>query len=204
MNFDKPAKITVPGGSNHPPDPVILPSMSDPNSKSRLVHWFRQWRVPLRKFLTGKGAIPASDLDDVAQEVFLRLMRYQRTELIENPQAYLYKMATNVAAEWAIRGRYVRPHESKWLAELSISDRAEDEATQVKLQHEVERALLTLAPRQREVLKLQFYEGLTRMQIAEKIGTTERSVKRTLAKSYTTLRERLDADLLKGITDGRE
>jgi len=178
--------------------------MSKQDSKGRLADWFRQWRVPLRKFLVGRGAIPASDLDDVAQEVFLRLMRYERAEIIENPQAYLYKMASNVAAEWAIRGRYVRPHESKWLAGLSAEDRAEDEASQVELQNEVERALLTLAPRQREVLRLQFFEGLSRMQIAERIGTSERSVKRTLIKSYEMLRVKLDAELLKGITDGRE
>src|ERR1700728_3138926 len=115
--------------------------MSTQDSKSRLADWFRQWRLPLRKFLIGKGAIPASDLDDVAQEVFLRLMRYERAELIEHPQAYLYKMATNVAAEWAIRGRYVRPHESRWLAGLTIDDRAEDEAGHAELQNEIERAL---------------------------------------------------------------
>jgi RNA polymerase sigma factor (sigma-70 family) len=178
--------------------------MSKQDSKNRLADWFRQWRVPLRKFLTGRGAIPASDLDDVAQEVFLRLMRYERAELIEHPQAYLYKMASNVAAEWAIRGRYIRPHESKWLAGLSAEDRPEDEASQVEMQDEVERALLTLAPRQREVLRLQFFEGLSRMQIAERIGTSERSVKRTLIKSYEMLRVQLDAGLLKGITDGRQ
>ena len=178
--------------------------MSDPNSKGRLTDWFRQWRMPLRKFLIGKGAIPVSELDDVAQEVFLRLMRYERAELIEHPQAYLYKMATNVAAEWAIRGRYVRPHESKWLSGLSADEQPEDEVSQAELQDEVERALLTLPPRQREVLKLQFFEGMSRMQIAEKIGTTERSVKRTLIKGYETLRVQLSAELLKGVTDGRE
>jgi RNA polymerase sigma-70 factor (ECF subfamily) len=178
--------------------------MSTHDSKRRLADWFRQWRGPLRKFLVGRGAIPASDLDDVAQEVFLRLMRYERAELIEHPQAYLYKMASNVAAEWAIRGRYVRPHESKWLAGLATDERPEDAVSRNEIQQEVERALLSLAPRQREIMRLQFFEGLSRMQIAEKTGTTERSVKRTLIKSYETLRVKLDAELLKGITDGRE
>src|ERR1700731_4707000 len=144
--------------------------MSDRDARFHLAAWFLKWRQPLRKFLIGKGAIPASDLDDVAQEVFLRLMRYERAELIEHPQAYLYKMATNVAAEWAIRGRYVRPHESKWLSGLSADEQPEDEVSQAELQDEVERALLTLPPRQREVLKLQFFEGMSRMQIAERIG----------------------------------
>jgi RNA polymerase sigma factor (sigma-70 family) len=178
--------------------------MSHRDSKSRLADWFRQWRVPLRKFLVGRGVIPVSDLDDVAQEVFLRLMRYERDELIQHPQAYLYKMASNVAAEWAIRGRYVRPHESKWLAGLAADDRPEEQASQVEIQDEVERALLTLAPRQREVLQLQFFEGLSRIQIAERTGTSERSVKRTLIKSYERLRTQLNSELLKGVTDGRE
>ena len=178
--------------------------MSDQGAKSRLADWFRQWRVPLRKFLVGRVAVPASDLEDVAQEVFLRLMRYERSELIEHPQAYLYKMATNVAAEWAIRGRNARPHESKWLAELAAQDRPEAEVGYLELQDEVERALLTLTARQREILKLHFFESMSRMQIAERIGTTERSVKRALINGYELLRAQLDAELLKGITDARE
>ncbi len=93
--------------------------MGEVDPKRRLADWFRQWRSPLRKFLLRRGSVPASDLDDIAQEVFLRLMRYDRTELIEHPQAYLFKMATNVVAEWAIRGRHMRAHEPKWLAELA-------------------------------------------------------------------------------------
>ena len=53
------------------------------------------WRAPLRKFLMGHGAVSGADVNDVAQEVFLRLLRYDRAELIEYPQAYLFKMASN-------------------------------------------------------------------------------------------------------------
>jgi len=139
--------------------------MTDRDARFRLTDWFLKWRQPLRKFLIGKGTVPASDLDDVAQEVFLRLMRYDRTELIEHPQAYLYKMASNVAAEWAMRGRYQRAREPEWLAVLAAEERGDqaiDQASQRELQDEIERALLTLTPQQRQVLKLQFYSGLTR------------------------------------------
>src|SRR5579863_3429412 len=115
--------------------------MTDASSHRRLTHWFLQWRLPLRKFLVGRGAVPASDLDDVAQEVFLRLMRYGRTELIEHPQAYLYKMAANVAAEWALRGRYMRSREPEWLAGF-MGEEAEDQAVQIELHDEIERALM--------------------------------------------------------------
>src|SRR5882724_3876952 len=121
--------------------------MTTRESEKRLTDWFRQWRTPLRKFLIGKGAVRAADLDDVAQEVFLRLLRYDRAELIEHPQAYLFKMAANVAAEWAIRARSVNPHEPKWLAGLRADDEPEESVQREGLQDRVERALNTLSPR---------------------------------------------------------
>src|SRR4051812_13691160 len=92
--------------------------MAIDDTNGRLSSWFRRWRLPLRKFLLGRAGIAVSDVDDVAQEVFLRLMRYRKAELVEHPQAYLFKMATNVAAEWSIRSSQRHPHESKWLATL--------------------------------------------------------------------------------------
>jgi RNA polymerase sigma-70 factor (ECF subfamily) len=180
--------------------------MAEREPRIRLAGWFRQFRGPLRKFLIGRGTVPASDLDDVAQEVFLRLMRYDRTELIEHPQAYLYKMASNVAAEWAIRGRYLRSKEPEWLAGLAAEepgDQSIDQASQMELQDEIERALMTLTTQQREVLKLQFYAGLSRGEIAARTGLTERSVKRALMKSYAKLRGELNTDRFLKVSDGR-
>lgn len=178
--------------------------MADRDPTGRLSDWFRQWRVPLRRFLSGRGAVPDSDLDDLAQEVFMRLMRYERTELIEHPQAYLFKVASNVAAEWAIRGRSVRIRESQWVMEVSADEGVEDHARRIELQDEIEHALLSLTSQQRAVLRLQFFEGLSRIEIAERLRTSERSVKRILMKSYERLRGQLNPDLLRGITNGRE
>jgi RNA polymerase sigma-70 factor (ECF subfamily) len=178
--------------------------MSDGDAKTRLSDWFHQWRSPLRKFLRNRGVPRTTDIDDIAQEVFLRLLRYERTELIENPQAYLYKMASHVAAEWAIRARNAQPHESKWLATLVAADHPEREAGRSELQLEIERALQVLPARHREILKLQCFENLSRAEIAKRLGTTERSIKRVLMKTYTQLRLRLDPELLGGLTDERE
>jgi RNA polymerase sigma factor (sigma-70 family) len=178
--------------------------MSNSNAQRRLASWFLQWRLPLRKFLISRGAVPVSDVDDVAQEVFLRLMRYERAELVEHPQAYLYKMASNVSAEWALSARRRRPHDPEWLSLLVAGERAEDVAGEVALETEIQRALGTLTPGQQTVMRLQFFEGLSRVAIAERLGITERSVKRMLMKSYGKLREQLDMDLLREIPDGRE
>lgn len=178
--------------------------MSGPEATKRLTEWFRLWRAPLRRFLKGHGAVCGADVNDVAQEVFLRLLRYDRAELVEYPQAYLFKMAANVANEWAIRAHSRRPHESKWLTGLLAEDSPEHDAVQAEACAEVGRALALLTPRQRAILKLQFSEGLGRAQIAERLGATERAIKRDLMKSYEKLRNELNTDLLRMLGHERE
>jgi RNA polymerase sigma-70 factor (ECF subfamily) len=178
--------------------------MRDPETTSRLTEWFRKWRSPLRKFLIGKVAVPFSDLEDVSQEVFLRLLMYERIELVEHPQAYLYKMAHNVAAEWAIRSRCRHPHDSRWLAGLVADELPQDGAEFQELEREVARAVNTLRPRHREVLKLHFAGGLTRPEIAERLNMTPRSVKRSIIYSFDRLREELDPQLAGDLRYGRE
>src|ERR1700744_846480 len=100
-----------------------MPSL--PAHKS-LSEWFRRWRTPLRRFLAARGLVRVEDLDDVAQEVFLRLLRYESAEVVQHPQAYIFKMAANVAAEWAIRSRHRLAHEPRWLSTLVAQDTLED------------------------------------------------------------------------------
>src|SRR6185312_9442610 len=119
--------------------------------------WFRQWRSPLRRFL-GRTGVPRADIDDVAQEVFLRLMRYDRTELIEHPQAYVFKVASNVAVEWSLRAHHKQPHRHQWLDQLVATGQADSAFLLEKSHGEIKRALNTLTPHQREILKLYYTE----------------------------------------------
>jgi RNA polymerase sigma-70 factor (ECF subfamily) len=163
----------------------------------RLADWFqsfRRWRSRLRKL----WALSESDLDDVAQEVFLRLLRYDNVELIEHPQAYLFRMAANVAGEWSLRSRHRYPHDARWLDDLEAESDPEHELARETAHQRLRQALAGLPPRQREVLRLHFGEGLARAQIAERLGTTARSVKRDLITAYGRLRIVLDSDIAGG------
>lgn len=175
-----------------------------PGSQSRLVDWFHQWRQPLRRFLLRRGTLGAADIDDVAQEVFLRLMRYDSAELVTHPQAYLYKIASNVAAEWSIRSRVSRPHSAEWLDTLKSDDDPEELVTRRQAEADIERALNTLSPRQRAVLKLQFFESLGHEEIAARLHITPRVVRRIVMKSYELLRTQLSRELMGALVHGRE
>ena len=174
------------------------------DAKRRLSDWFRQWRLPLRRFLLRRAGVLAADVEDVGQEVFLRLMRYETAELIEHPQAYLYKVASNVATEWSMRARNRRPHDEKWVATLIDNKQPESQMICSQSVREIERALNTLTPYQREVLKLFFVEELEYTEIATRLGESVRSITRQFRKSYDKLRHELDPELLGAFTHGRE
>jgi DNA-directed RNA polymerase specialized sigma24 family protein len=93
----------------------------------RLVEWFGQWRKPIRGWLRTRASVPPGDIDDLAQEVFLRLLRYSDEVTVENPQGYLFRIAANVANEWRERSRVRKPHDDSWLEELRVESTEEPE-----------------------------------------------------------------------------
>jgi RNA polymerase sigma factor (sigma-70 family) len=172
---------------------------------SRLADWFRDLQVPLRRFISRRRGLVAADVDDVAQEVFLRLLRFDQAELIYDPKSYLYKVAANVASEWSMRARARLPHAAEWLDDLedgasSPTDNLERESRDAALS----RAVASLPPRAREVLRLQFSEGLTREAISKHLNVSQRIVKRDIVSAYTRLRvllqEQVDQRIATGTT----
>jgi len=72
------------------------------------------------------------------------------------------------------------------------------------LEDEIERALNTLTPYQREVLKLYFVDQMAYAEIAVQLGESLRSVTRQFRKSYDKLRRELDPEVLGAVTHGRD
>lgn len=164
-------------------------------ASSRLVSWFEDWREPLRRYLLMRRVGSRADVEDIAQEVFLRLIRYDRSDLISHPQAYLFKIAANVSAEWAVRSSRRLPHRAEWLeglvdetdpaSALERASRANAEATMLV---SLEAVLDDLPPRSREIVRLRFDERLKYEDIAVRLGVSRRIVKRDLARAYAFIR----------------
>lgn len=157
-------------------------------ARQRLADWFRQWRAPLLRYLAARTRLSSADADDLAQEVFLRMLRYERAELVTHPQAYLFKIAANVLAEWSTRASWRQPHAQEWLAQLADERDTEHECTCEDEQLELRRAIGMLPPRAREILRMHYEEGLTHEVIAGRLNTTRRIVKRDLIRAYADLR----------------
>ncbi|HKU15898.1 MAG TPA: RNA polymerase sigma factor [Steroidobacteraceae bacterium] len=187
------------------PDPAADPatsarepeaSITESDSRRRLVVWFKRWRKPIRQWLSHRSAVPTADLDDLAQEVFLRLLRYSDDVAIDNPQGYLFRIAANVANEWQERARHRKPHDDSWLEDLQIdfSDEPENTIAREVANKHMRDAVNRLPRRQREVLLLHVNEGLTYKQIAARQGLTYRVILRDLTRAYSQLRAQLRQD----------
>ena len=187
------------------PDPAPQPEsgkrLSGPGADSdprnhRLVTWFKRWRKPIRQWLSHRSSVPTADLDDLAQEVFLRLLRYSDDVAIDNPQGYLFRIAANVANEWQERARHRKPHDDSWLEDLQIefNDEPENAIAREVAREYMQEAVNKLPRRQREVLLLHVNEGLTYKQIAERQGLTYRVILRDLTRAYSQLRMQLKQD----------
>lgn len=178
--------------------PMSAP-MSDSNINNRFADWFKEWRKPVRHWLSRRASVPAAELDDLAQEVFLRLLRYSEKTAVENPLGYLLRIAGNVASEWRERARVSKPHDQEWLEDLLIEPDQEPENSvcQARTDESVQAAVDKLPLRQKQVLLLRVNEGLTYKQIAERLELSPRVVLRDLSRAYSQLRMRLDPDDLK-------
>jgi RNA polymerase sigma-70 factor (ECF subfamily) len=175
-----------------------------PQRPSKLAGWFTQWRRPLQRWLGSRRRIPSADLDDLTQEVFLRLLKYDRGEVIDSPQAYLFQVAGNVATEWALKARNRRPHDSRWLTDLTIEDQPSVEAMRDESRSQITRAINQLPPRAREVLRLRYRDGLSNGEIAARLKLHPQTIKRDLLQSYSRLRLDLTPELLAALERSRD
>lgn len=133
-----------------------------------------------------------STAEDVVQECLLQVARrWSRVRRMAYPAAYARRVATNLAITAAERhsieraeltgGVYLEPVDGAALLALE----------QVDHQHALNAALGRLAPRQRAVLVLRFFDDLTEAHTAEVLGCTVGTVKSTCSRALERLRDDL-------------
>lgn len=125
----------------------------------------------LKNFLRRRLRRHSEDLDDVAQEVFMRLLRADDKRVLRNPIGYVYGVARHVLADF-YDGRdesllYYDDLERE-LGELSAD--LPDYGDRLNLQQQLEEQIKTLPPMQATVLLLTKRDGLTYEEVAQTLG----------------------------------
>jgi RNA polymerase sigma-70 factor (ECF subfamily) len=128
-----------------------------------------------------------SDAADLAQEVYVRMLRVIDTEAIRNPQLYLYTVAANLIREHAVVDQ--RQANCLDIDETSLQQRlgdlpsADSELDAEQLAGQLCWALEQLPARWRNAVILQYRYGLTYEEIADRLGVSPSMVKKYLAQA---------------------
>lgn len=167
--------------------------MSVSGGSERIAEWARNWNAGLTRFLRRRLPQPI-DAEDLAQEVYARLLRVEKLELIEEPQAYLYRVAVNVAAEWRMRAAQSKPHSADELDALVAATTPEAALSEADFARQLDGALRAMTPMVRAVIYLKLRDGMSHEEVARHLGITTRMVRRLLTTAYTQLRGSIDLD----------
>jgi RNA polymerase sigma-70 factor (ECF subfamily) len=140
-----------------------------------------------------------ADIDDLLQEVYMRLIAGAQKEIPAQTKAFVFSTARNLLID-RVRREQVVPIEA--VADLDALGVAIDEPgpdRNVMARDELRRvqaALDRLPPRAREALLLRRVDGSSRAEIAQRMGIGEGTVKEYLSESVCAL-----ADMLYGETE---
>jgi RNA polymerase sigma-70 factor (ECF subfamily) len=129
--------------------------------------------------------------EDVAQETFLRLRQAARKY---EPQArfstWLYRIVYNLSIDQ--QRRAVREPVSLEAAQIEQEDPSTGDSLETaELARQVQNAVNSLPPRQRQVVLLHRYEGFSHGEISEVTGWSKSAVESLLVRAYDNLRKKL-------------
>jgi RNA polymerase sigma-70 factor (ECF subfamily) len=162
--------------------------------------WFRREVLPLEAMLMQflqQNWRNASDVPDLRQEVYARVYQAACEGLPERPKQYVFAAARNLLINRMRQGQVVPIEAASDLEALEIAaDAPGPEQTIIardELRH-LQAALDRLPPRAREVILLRRVEGLSRPEIAQRMGITEGTVSQHLEHGLRALVEILGGD----------
>lgn len=148
----------------------------------------------LRQFLTRRLPNPA-DAHDLAQEVYLRLLRVQRDEQVRNAEAYLLTVASHLVHEHAVKQASHPPAIGidDVVAQLPSAPEEDPGRQAEALQRidTVERALRRVSANAAAVLILHRRDGFTLDEIASQLGVSRSMAKKYLVTALAQCRKQL-------------
>lgn len=150
-------------------------------------------RVSLQRYFERRLKNKA-DVEDLVQEVFLRLARRGEFESIEHLDGYLFEVAASVFQD-RLRQRYTRA--------VDLHDEYRDGHAREDFSPErvligregvgrVAQALLELPERTRMAFVLYRFEGLRHPEIASRLGVSVSAVEKHVMRALTHLKQRLE------------
>jgi RNA polymerase sigma-70 factor (ECF subfamily) len=154
---------------------------------------WQELRPGLRRHLLRQlGSADAAE--DAVQETFLRMLRYQAVDNPGERRALLFRVAASVVVDRRRHAKSRRANDHCALDDQElVSEAPQPDRNLANHQNLVslQRAILALPPRCREVFLLHRFEGLSYRDIARRFGTSERTVENQISHALAVCRRAL-------------
>ncbi len=155
--------------------------------------WLAQQVLPhepaLRSWLHKRTALTL-EADDVVQETYAVLAGMDDVSGILNPRAYMFTVANNIILQHLRRARVVPIESMAEFEHMQFADSEPSPEQRVSGQQELRRVgrlIALLPPKCREVFLLRRVDGLSQREIAERVGISENTVEKHVAKGLRLL-----------------
>ena len=165
----------------------------NPQSTASAIATFRRYGPELHQFLLRRIG-REHEVEDVVQEVFLRLLRIGNSDFVRNPRAYIYGIALHVVREFRMRAvkagtwATLDPQDIVDLAEEPSELNQDELAEQLDIQQQLERALRRLPTAHRTVFLLHKRDGYSYEEIAQQLSISVHTVDKYLLQAKVRIR----------------
>ena len=131
-----------------------------------------------------------ADIDDIVQETYARLASLERVEPIRDPRSYAFQVAWSIHVSAIRKANVVSIRHVAQMEELNLADMEASPERVAEDRDELEqlmRAIASLPERCRVTFLLRRVDGLSHRETAEKLGVSEGTVEKHMAKAIRHL-----------------
>jgi RNA polymerase sigma-70 factor (ECF subfamily) len=170
------------------PEPAVVASPPCVTPQAEQERWFEQEVHAHDRMLKSylRNRFPSiRDVEDLAQESYLRIWRIRAVTKFESAKSFLFKIAHHLALDQVRRNQTVRlnfPGDSVLDSVMEDKPDAADLLTEQEKIDLVTDAVVALPARTREIFLLVRFKGHRQQDVADQLGLTRKAVEHQLAR----------------------
>ena len=167
------------------------------NPLNVLVELFQQHRQDLRRSIAARFSRVQHEAEDIVQDAFHNLLRMDGVEHLENPKAYLYQTAANLALNRIRKSRYQQAYSEQQLAEDVQEHHDLSPERQLLARRDlkrIEQALVDFPEKYTRTFLLSRVQDKSYKEISEQLNIAESTVEKHIIKTLKYLREHLSGE----------
>ena len=166
-----------------------------PDRPNELMGAYLAKRADLVRFFAARLRSMAA-AEDLVQDLYVRVASLESMERVENPSAYLYRLASNLMLDRLRSDRRSGARDGAWVQEQRLEIGGEGVADEPSAEQsvaarqrlaQVARAIAELPPKTKRAFELHKLEGLTQEETARALGVSRKTVEKQISTALQRL-----------------